>query len=637
MPNATPTRSAPTFLLLSLLIGISCADVPAPLLTGSGPGLVVPCDGSGTPSTYGDLNGTDNWDYAVPGIGTAVNENDRNIYYLTNSAGVRSALNGADEWVAILELRWNVPGNNDDSFYAYELAADGGDILRMAQKPGDNNFWLEGTWNAWLEVDPPQDQWFTLAFHYQPNHPHPNRHNGAIDIYIDDQIAYNGIEAKNGVNDYDLSNLALKGYNSYDEITVGPTSPTPQWYPFSDRYTNWQAARPFMLGALHNSVPTDQLAARAQRFKSAGLNTLIWWKPGNAQRMFAAADEQQLQWACGSVGGTAVIDDAINNVSGCAFVMAGDEPGAAELPVLAAITEWVHTNHPELPAFTNISINKIDHDLFITTCNPDIFSFDNYPLYRDGSDHSKYLYNVNRGRTTSQNYQLPFWMFLQAYGRPNELPTYAYRIPDEADMRWQVFTFLAHGGQGIMLFSYFGHVGEDGEDMVLEANLPPDPDTTDRTYEITYLSRAWHAFHDVASEIINLSPTLINLRSVGAIGYVGTIPSDCSGYATHGPLQSFSVLEGGSAMVGWFVDNQEQEYFMIVNLTHGADQSKQDAARTVRLMLDGSVTQIERRSRLTGQIETLATFPAGGDRYLDLYLPGGTGDLLKWSNGQPWQ
>jgi len=54
------------------------------------------------------------------------------------------------------------------------------------------------------------------------------------------------------------------------------------WYPYGDRYMQWQKSRPLMYGALHNSVPEDQMLSRVARFKAAGLNTVAWWKPGNA-------------------------------------------------------------------------------------------------------------------------------------------------------------------------------------------------------------------------------------------------------------------------------------------------------------------------------------------------------------------
>ena len=67
------------------------------------------------------------------------------------------------------------------------------------------------------------------------------------------------------------------------------------------------------------------------------------------------------------------------------------------------------------------------------------------------------------------------------------------------------------------------------------------------------------------------------------------------------------------------------------------DMSKMEGVRMVRLAFDTSVEQIERLNRLTGLVETLRTSDGeDGARVLDIQLEGGTGDLFKWSNGNPW-
>ena len=55
------------------------------------------------------------------------------------------------------------------------------------------------------------------------------------------------------------------------------------WYPYSEKYTKWQADRPLTMTAWHNSVPRDRLDDRIARFKAAGLNQFYWLKPLNAR------------------------------------------------------------------------------------------------------------------------------------------------------------------------------------------------------------------------------------------------------------------------------------------------------------------------------------------------------------------
>jgi len=425
------------------------------------------------------------------------------------------------------------------------------------------------------------------------------------------------------------------------------------WYPYGRKYTQWQARRPFMYGALHNSVPEDQLTHRMQRFKAAGLNTIIWWKPGNALHVFEAASRVGVGWASGSSGGRPAIEAAMK-LPGNAFLMVGDEPGDAELEEIGELTRWVNETYPQVPVFTNLSFMKVSHDLYVQTCQPDILSFDNYPLLRNGETQSHYLYNLAWGRHSAQKYRLPYWLFLQAYGREHERPNYAYRVPDEADLRFLVFTHLAHGGAGTMFFHYYGHPGSMIDDVKVEnegrAGAPQ------HRYEHTVASRAWFAVRDVAPEVQNLGRALVNLRSKGEITYTGNgmlWDHDPPRYTTHnredgyrsgpftgrGSLKSVRVVEQDEMglLVGFFDDQAGQEYFMVVNMMHGLNMSKMDALRTVRLTFEHTVAKIERLNRLTGQVELLATVPGeGGTMQIDVQLEGGSGDLFKWHNGQPW-
>ena len=49
------------------------------------------------------------------------------------------------------------------------------------------------------------------------------------------------------------------------------------------------------------------------------------------------------------------------------------------------------------------------------------------------------------------------------------------------------------------------------------------------------------------------------------------------------------------------------------------------------------IDSLQRLNRLTGEVETVALIHDGGTKYhLDLELDGGTGDLFKFDDGQPF-
>ena len=152
-----------------------------------------------------------------------------------------------------------------------------------------------------------------------------------------------------------------------------------------------------------------------------------------------------------------------------------------------------------------------------------------------------------------------------------------------------------------------------------------------------------------------LARALINLRSKDPVGYIGdgalwdrnapgytlqpVEPFRLGAFEGHGALKSVLLGEqsGDAALVGFFDDEQGEEYFMVVNLAHGLDMSRMDGMRKLRLVFSADVEQIERLNRLTGLVETLRTSEGEGDtRTLDIQLEGGTGDLFKWANGNPW-
>ena len=409
------------------------------------------------------------------------------------------------------------------------------------------------------------------------------------------------------------------------------------------------------MSALHNSVPTDRLPERMARFKAAGLNNLCWGKPARAVHMFRAAHEAGLEWSCWSRGGIEAVRRAMT-VPGNSFIMAGDEPGnEEELARIAAMTTQLRQAFPQTLVFANLSIAAVDHDRYVETCEPDVFSFDHYPLQRNGETQDTYLYNLAWGRQTAMKHRLPYWMYLQAYGRQEEKPSYAYRVPAEADMRFLVYTFLAHGGTGIMLFNYYGYL----ESMVVDTGVGnPARSEQPHIYENTVVSRAWHAVRDVAPEVQNLARALILLRSRGSVAYAGngllwagkpptydrhnpSPPFRNQAFAGHGPLRSVRVRGDGEmgALVSFLDDEAGEEYFMVVNLRHGPALSKTDGTHAVLLTFASEVEQVERLNRWTGRVEvlrTVATQDGGEGRQLTLVLEGGTGDLLKWSNGKPW-
>ena len=428
------------------------------------------------------------------------------------------------------------------------------------------------------------------------------------------------------------------------------------WYPYGRRYTQWQKTRPLLFGAVHNAVPRDRLPERIARFKAAGLNMLMTIKPPKGEHFHKAADEAGLAWATWHPERFASATWKINNpgtpldgadgkklfthvlrTPGCAFVQVSDGPKEEKhLDDIAAFSQWLRRTYPDILVFASLSIAKIDHDLFVKKTRPDVFSYYKYPLYQGGeADMREFLWHMKWARDSARKHRLPFWMYLQAWGVTTPSGNERLRHPHEADLRYVVFTFLAHGGNGAMMFLYYGmHEPMVVDTVIDEARTP----SKRHRYENTVTRPAWHAVRDVAPEVQTLARALLNLRTKDPIGYTGKTPVRCKRFKGHGRLRAVANRDNAkeSALVAFFDDQAEQEYFMVVNLKHGEKMSKTDGLQTLRLTFTDGVQKIERLNRLTGRVETLKTKAEGSRRILDVRLEGGTGDLFKWSNGKPW-
>ena len=442
------------------------------------------------------------------------------------------------------------------------------------------------------------------------------------------------------------------------------------WYSYSERYERWQADRPLTIAAWHNRIPTDHMADRIARMQAAGINLFYGGGLQDGRHFYRAAHKAALAWGGGMSGKSlryfdggdwraeyAVRREGIRRtlaIGGAALVSVMDEPtvrGMSEQQAREVYEQirqriaWVKGNYPDLLAYANLSIGNVDVDRYIKTCEPDVFSFDEYPLLLDGTDHPAYGEKLLRGRQFARRFRLPYWMILQAFGRkmPGREPWRSYRVPDEADMRYLVFSFLAHGGSGLTLYIYYGY-GYDPpvtiRNMVDDVRVrhPGKEPPANHRYEHTIKRRSWFAIRDLAPEVRTLARALLNLRTKDPLGYAGAAPAGCPAFEGHGALRSVSCRDDAAepVLVSFFDDEAGEEYFFVVNLVHGPNMSKMDCRKTLRLVFDRTVERIERLNRLTGRVEALRTRAEGGSRVLDIHLEGGTGDLFKWATGKPW-
>ena len=254
---------------------------------------------------------------------------------------------------------------------------------------------------------------------------------------------------------------------------------------------------------------------------------------------------------------------------------------------------------------------------------PDIFMTDVYPLGVPDGISGNYYELLEAVRETGLEHGMPYWMFIQSFETHGG---WERRLPSETDLRVQMFAPLTYGYTGILYFTY---------DMAFERGL------IERTGEP---NRLYHAAARANPEVTNIGAAMRFLTSTDVRHVPGVHSHEGADVENELPngtrkwepgaggddrVRSGVVAEPGkgkNALLGFFRDDEGNEYFMITNLWHNADASAEDRTLAITMRFDPSVKKLYRLSRTTSETETVKL----RDGILEITLPGGTGDLFKY-------
>ncbi|MCC7352087.1 MAG: hypothetical protein IT446_16120 [Phycisphaerales bacterium] len=411
----------------------------------------------------------------------------------------------------------------------------------------------------------------------------------------------------------------------------------------------WVQSHPYTLMALSLR---DSLVDLPE-YTGANLNTMLAWETQPNTLIASAA--AGLPWIkrYPALNGAEpsfvnVINSILQNSHNAGFLI-NDEPlTQAELAATGNALDWLKANHPDKLAFSNLAGGLPDlpgrTDVFLAQIRPDILMFDNYPYPLSGSESGSavkdYYSNLGTIRSKALQANLPYWVFIQAYGNSNVTQW------SDSDMRAQVYAALAHGYTGLAYYTY------DPPDNVTRSLLDINgaPTTT------------YQRVKQINGEVLHLGGTIKSLKS-DSIGYVG-FPGPPSGLtawnSSNSPyitgitatnLGSLNFGLPGNLLVGMFTTDDAMEsldgpayeneiYFMITNLlrSHGADAAAARQSVRVNFNFAGSgIDSLQRLNRTTGQVEVIPLISDGGSQYhLIFNLDGGTGDLFKFNTGAPF-
>jgi hypothetical protein len=237
-----------------------------------------------------------------------------------------------------------------------------------------------------------------------------------------------------------------------------------------------------------------------------------------------------------------------------------DEPSADDFSTLATEVRQIQTMDPDhwcyinlLPIydFSSASAYETYVDNFLNTVPVKVLSFDNYPITNSGI-RSGFYQNLEIISSAAKDAGIPFWAFALSTAHGD------YPVPTLSHLRFQVFSDLAYGAQGIEYFTYWHPV--DYDTVFHDAPIDENGNQTG----------TWNVVRDMNTEIKGLSPVFLG-ATVKSVGHTvnsddstSTIPAGTTDYANKAPIISLETSGSDGAVVSRLV-NGHTWYLAVVN------------------------------------------------------------------------
>lgn len=256
--------------------------------------------------------------------------------------------------------------------------------------------------------------------------------------------------------------------------------------------------------------------------------------------------DRQLQ-LCEKYGLKAIVPlrnpyDRLPGATACWGYLLVDEPGAGAFPGLRQTVDAIRQARPGKLAYINLlpnyappaALGTATYDehvaRFVKEVRPDVLSMDYYPMFKPNADgRDGYCTNLEVMRRESLAAGIPFWNFF------NTMPFGPHSDPTEAQIRWQIYTSLAHGAKGVMYFCYWtprgGEFPKGGAILTAEGRR----------------TRHYEEAKRINAGLKKLGPTLMKLTSTGV--YRVKAGADSKAALKGSPVRS---LTDGDYLVGAF-------------------------------------------------------------------------------------
>ncbi|OUS78761.1 hypothetical protein B1748_01410 [Paenibacillus sp. MY03] len=182
--------------------------------------------------------------------------------------------------------------------------------------------------------------------------------------------------------------------------------------------------------------------------------------------------------------------------------------------------------------------------------NLSYLSVDNYPYpITDGSFIADYFANLEMMRDAAVHQNIPMQFYMQSVGIPGGL-----RLPNEAELRYNVYNSLAYGMKSLQYFVWA--TIEGFTDSIIKADGTPSP-----LYPIV---------QGLNNEVLALGPILMDLTSQ-SVYHSGDMPRG----TLSAPIDFFwqPVSNMDQVIISYFLDSEGRKYVMVVNKDYAHTQS----------------------------------------------------------------
>lgn len=325
----------------------------------------------------------------------------------------------------------------------------------------------------------------------------------------------------------------------------------------------------FPILAWYSILPDSaQTRERYDELREAGFNISYSTFTGNKQivRALAAAEGSGVKLIVGSAplySDTRATVDLFRDNDVVAGWFLRDEPVAAGFDDLGKFRDRIYDADSSRLMYLNLlpvmvpaeELGTVDYEdyveRFVERVRLPLISYDFYPIVRDDSTGHVYwrephFENLEIVSRVARRHNMPFWAFCLSTAH------HPYPVPGDSHMRFEAFTALAYGAQGIQYFTYWQPASKRWD--FHHAPIDETGKRTDVYYMVKNLNR----------EIQALAPVFLGAE-VDDVSFIGRVPKGTK--ALEALPEGFGTVsvDGPGVLVSQF-HNGDKQYVMFVSL-----------------------------------------------------------------------